>query len=219
MGMVGGLRAICLTSDLQLGSIRADAGAKEEVRRHLAIAGSKQEGTSVQSPQAFFDLVALALGDQIDLIQYQEVGAFDLLIQDLVLGRERQKRRGIDHGDHRITSHASSLEAVDDGVGVGEAGGFDDQQVRFGLLDDLLHGDGETIVVDGAADTAAIDLYHRLHSLQAGDDLAVDADVADFIHDDGDPLLLQAMPHDVLEQRGLAASQKASQDITADLYQ
>ena len=74
-------------------------------------------------------------------------------------------------------------------------------------------------VVDGAANAAAIELHHRLHALQAGDDLAVDANVADFIHDDGDPLLLQAMLHDVFEERGLAASQKAGQDIAADFNQ
>jgi hypothetical protein len=134
-------------------------------------------------------------------------------------GGERQKCCGIHHGDHRVTGHASGLEAINDRVGISQTGGFDDQQVRFGLLDDLLHGDGEAIVIDGAADAAVIELYHRLYTFKAGDDFAVDADIADFVHDDGDPLLLQAMLHDVLEERGLTTPQKAGQHIRTDLYQ
>jgi len=70
MGVVGSMGVICLTASLQPRSIRADAGAEQEVRRHLAVAGFQQEGTSIQAPQALFDLLALALGDQIDLIQH-----------------------------------------------------------------------------------------------------------------------------------------------------
>jgi hypothetical protein len=121
--------------------------------------------------------------------------------------------RRVDHRDDGVEGEPRALHAVGERLGVGDAGRLDDDEMRLDRLDDLLDGEVEAVVVDRAADAAARQLDHLLDRRQAGDDAPVDADLADLVHDDGHRFAAQAVVEDVAQQRRLAASEEAGEDV------
>src|SRR3989442_10031053 len=101
-------------------------------------------------------------------------------------------------------------------LGVGEPGRLDDDEMRLRGVDDLLDRQVEAVVVDRAADAATRELDHLLDVREPRHDLAVDADLADLVHDDRDRLALEPVVEHVAEQRGLAAPEEAREDVYGD---
>src|SRR3989442_6742045 len=101
-------------------------------------------------------------------------------------------------------------------LGVGEPGRLDDDEMRLRGVDDLLNRQVEAVVVDRAADAAARQLDHLLDVREAGHHLAVDPDLADLVHDDGDRLPPKAVLEHVAQERRLPAAEEAGQDVDLD---
>ena len=183
--------------------------------------------------------------EQIGLVQDHEIGAGELVGEHLLervvvvdrrvgaaLPRDRlgssakrpgRDRRRVDHRDDAVDGHAGA----DLGPGEGlhqrlrqrQAGGLDDDMVgRLGAVDQPGQGRQE-IVGDGAAQAAIGQLDDVVVGASrvaaAEQQLAVDAELAELVDDDGQPVPGgggQQMPH----QARLAGAEKAGDDRRGD---
>ena len=187
--------------------------AQQQGQGHLAVTGAQDAGVG-------FDLLEMALqgrepllADQIALVQQQDVAVHHLGPGHFALVNRVTEVFSIDQGDDRIKpggiAQVTSEEGHGHRQGIGQAGGFDHQVVhRLGPLQDPIHR-FEQLAIDRAANTAVAQLHHVF---AGGDDqVVVDADFAEFIHQYGGfkPLLVT---EDVVQQGGFAGPQKAGDD-------
>ncbi len=98
---------------------------------------------------------------------------------------------------------------------VGEAGGFDDDGVELALAPHQAVEDAHQIAAHGAADAAVVHLEHFL--VGADHQIVVDADLAEFIDDDG-VFLAVRLGQDAVEQRGLAGAEIAGEHGDGDFF-
>src|SRR5437870_646076 len=193
-----------------------DAGREEHVAVERATHGLHALGARVQLGEPALEARHGGRVDQIELVHDQEVRRLDLRPRDLRLGELPLDVGRVDHGDDRIEPEARVLHAVGERLGVGEPGRLDDDEMRLRGVDDLLDRQVEAVVVDRAADAAARQLDHLLDVGEAGHHLAVDPDLADLVHDDGDRLPCEAVLEHVAQERRLPAAEEAGQDVDRD---
>ena len=91
---------------------------------------------------------------------------------------------------------------------IGEPGGLHDDGVELALAPHQPVDDAHEVAAHGAADAAVVHLEHFL--VGAHDQVVVDADLAEFVDDDG-VLLPVRLGQDAVEQRGLAGAEIAGQ--------
>ena len=216
--------------------------AEQHVGVDLAVAGGDD-----------FDRPAKMIGDlafgrrarrrvqQIDLRQDHQIGAGDLVLEDLlnrvvvvegVIGRALGRQgveiaghltggqgRAVDHRDHPVDGHPATdvrpLKRLHQGFGQGQARGFDEDVIdrRAGRQNGF---QGRLKIVGNGAANAAIGQFDDIF-LGAGvdaaalKDLAVDADIAKFIDDDGEAPAAR-MGQQITDQSGFPGAQKAGDD-------
>ena len=117
------------------------------------------------------------------------------------------KTFGIDHSQNGVEPgqipQFGAEEGKGDGQGVGNAGGFDHQVVNaIAFIQHPVHRLHQ-VVVNGAADTAVGQLHHVL--LDGDQKLAVDIDIAKFIHQHGNAKGVEVLQN-VVQQSGFAAA-------------
>ena len=186
-----------------------------------------------------------ALIEQIALVEHDEIGAGDLILEHLFdrivmiervvgLALRRQRiqierdaavgqRRAVDHRDHAIHRHAAldrrPMERLDQRLRQRQAGGLDHD-----VLDPRHHGeDGvqrrHEFVGHGAAQAAVGKLDDVLLGARgvaaAFEDLAVDADVAELVDDHRQAAPAGVGQH-VADQRRLPGAEKAGDDRAWD---
>ena len=147
------------------------------------------------------------------LLSDDHVGEGDLV---LGLGRVAQPRReplGVGDRHHRVEPRRSPHVIVDeeglrDRRRIGEACGLDDDRVEPALALHQPLDDTDQVAAHGAADAAVVHLEHFL--VGADDEVVVDADLAEFVDDDGvfPPVRLA---QDAIEQRRLAGAEIAGE--------
>ncbi|MFK4715567.1 hypothetical protein ABIF56_006269 [Bradyrhizobium elkanii] len=99
-------------------------------------------------------------------------------------------------------------EGLRDRRRIGKAGGLDDDGVELALaLHQAVH-DADEVAAHGAADAAIVHLEHFL--IGADDEVVIDADLAEFVDDDG-VFLAVVFRQDAVQQRGLAGAEIACQ--------
>ena len=98
---------------------------------------------------------------------------------------------------------------------VGEARGLDDDGVELALAPHQPVEDAHQIAAHGAADAAVVHLEHFL--VGADHEVVVDADLAEFVDDDG-VFLAVRLGQDAVEQRGLAGAEIAGQHGDGDFF-
>ena len=124
----------------------------------------------------------------------------------------------VDHGGHRIQPRPRLDVVVDEErlrhrPGIGEPGGLDDDGVEaargagLSLHQPLKHAD--QVAAHRAADAAVVHLEDFF--VRADDKLVVDADLAEFVDDDGVALAV-VLREDAVEQGGLAGAEIAGQN-------
>ena len=91
---------------------------------------------------------------------------------------------------------------------IGKTRGLDDDGVELALALHQPVEDAHEIAAHGAADAAIVHLEHFL--VGADDEVVVDADLAEFVDDDG-VFLAVVFRQDAVEQRGLAGAEIAGQ--------
>ncbi len=183
--------------------------------------------------------------EQVALVEHDEIGAGDLVLEHfldgivmveravgLALASERieigsdlalGERSAVDHRHHAVDGDAAldrrPMEGLHQGLGQSEAGGLDDDMLDSGLAREDLIERRDELVGDGAAQAAIGELDDVL--LGAGgiaaafQDLAVDADIAELIDDDGEPPPVGVLEH-MADQRRLARAEKAGDDGAGD---
>ena len=97
--------------------------------------------------------------------------------------------------------------------GVGEAGGFDDDGVELAFSSHEPVDDAHQVAAHGAADAAVVHLEDFLVGVDH--QLVVDADLAEFVDDDG-VFLAVRLGQDAVEQRGLAGAEIAGEHGDGD---
>ena len=121
------------------------------------------------------------------------------------------------HGD--AAADAGPVEGFEEGFGQREAGGFDEDVLgRVGAVEQRFH-DGQEVVRHRAAE-AAIGEFDDVVFGAAGDaagseGVAVDADFAEFVDDDGDAAAAGIFQH-VADQGGFAGAEEAGDDGGGD---
>ena len=173
-----------------------------------------QGRVGVDGADARFHLPQLGGRDEIALVEDDDVGEGDLA---LGLGRVAQaggEPFGVGDGDDRVQARRLLDVLVDeeglrDGRGVCQAGGLDDDRVEAALALHQALDDADEVAAHGAADAAVVHLEHFL--VRADDELVVDADLAEFVDDDGVALAVR-LAQDAVEEGGLAGAEIAGED-------
>ena len=158
--------------------------------------------------------------DQIGLVDQDDVGEGDLV---LGFGRVLEpvvEPLGVGDRHHRVELGPAADVLVDEeGLRhrrrIGEPGGLDDDGVELALAPHQAVEDAHQVAAHGAADAAVVHLEHFL--VGADDEVVVDADLAEFVDDDG-VFLAVRLGQDAVEQGGLAGAEIAGQHGDGDLF-
>ncbi len=135
----------------------------------------------------------------------------------------------VDHGDHRVhgagVADLGPLEGLHQGLGQGQAGGLDEDLVEVATAGHQLAHDREELFLHGAAQAAVGQFEDAAHGLffAAADaalleDVAVDAQFAEFVDDHRDAATLGVVQH-VAEEGGLTGTEEAGDDGDGELGQ
>ena len=201
---------------------------------------ARHDGSDV----ALQPLVGLGV-DQIGLVQHDQVGGHELVLVDLgqrvvVIDRRIELAlagdglrvvgeaagghgRRIDHGDHAVhrqpRADGRPVEGLHQRLRQREPGGLDEDVLgRDGAVDQRLHGRDE-ILGHGAAQAAIGELDDILLraalDAAAAQRLAVDADAAELIDDDGEPQPVGVLQQ-MADQRRFPGAEEAGDDGGGD---
>ncbi len=226
--------------------LRGEAEAEQHRRVDAAPgAGDNADGAGQGALHRGAGAGEAGLVEQVGLRQGDEVGAGELVVEDLLhrvvmveglvggaLGGERGEvggdaalgqRRAIDHGDDAIDRHPAAdrrpVEGLDQRLRQGEAAGLDQDVVgRRGAGEQRIHG-GDEVVGDRAAE-AAIGQLDDVGLVAGGDaaaaqDLGIDADIAELVDDDGEAAAAGILEQ-VADQRRLPGAAEAGDDGAGD---
>ena len=179
--------------------------------------------------------------DEIGLVEHDEIGAEQLVFVDLferVVVVERwvgqalpSDSRGIvgepslgdgrcvhdrdDAVDRELRAQLRPVEGLDERLRQREAGGLDDDVIRLRLPRHQRRHRGGEFVGDRAADAAVGEFDDRLFRAgppgAAFEKIAIDADVAEFVDDEGEPPPARVR-QEMADQRRLAGAEKAGDD-------
>ena len=192
--------------------------ANDLVKGDVGVVGAVDLRDRVDRVQAFLQRGEFGRGDEVGLVEDDDVGEGDLLhglrrvveVEEDVLGVD-ERHDGVE-GELLLHLRVAE-EGLGDGGGVGEAGGLDEDGVEPVLALHQPGEDAEEIAADGAADAAIVHLEDLLVGLD--DELVVHADLAELVLDDGD-LLAVLLREDAVEQGGLAGAEEAGEDGDGD---
>ena len=157
--------------------------------------------------------------NEIGLVDQDHVGEGDLILRFRRVLEPLGEPFGVGDGDDRIEPRLASDILVDEESlrhrrRIGEPGGLDDDGVELALPPHQPVEDAHQIAAHGAADAAIVHLEDFF--VGADDEVVVDADLAEFIDDDG-VFLAVRLGEDAVEQRGLAGAKVAGQHRDRDL--
>ncbi len=189
------------------------ADAQDQRKRHLAARGAHDARMLRDDADLLRDGIHIMRGDEVALVEQNDVAVDELVACRRALEQVEAEACGVGHRNDRVEPDAiaefGAQEGQHDRQRVGEAGGLDHQVVDLaGEPQDAAQRVDE-IVVDRAADAAVAQLDHV--GIGGDDQLVVDADVAELVDDDRGAHALLA-GQDVIEQRGFAAAEEASDD-------
>src|SRR6516164_4211156 len=201
-------------------AVKVEGIAPEHLRqRNPAALGLVQLGVGVDAADARLHLAERVGLDQVGLVEQDDVGERDLVLR---LGRVLEavlQPFGVGDRDHRVElGLAADIVVHEEGLrhrrGVREPSGLDDDGVELALPAHQPVDDAHEVAAHGAADAAVVHLEHFF--VGADDEVVVDADLAEFVDDDG-VLLSVRLRQDAVEQRGLAGAEIAGEHGDGDL--
>ena len=149
--------------------------------------------------------------DQVGLVEQHQVGEGHLLGRLVELVDVLLEVLGVDHRDDGVELELV-LELVVEEEGlrhrarVRHARGLDEDVVELVAALHELAEDADQVAAHRAADAAVVGLEQLLFG--ADDELAVDADLAEFVLDDGDALAV-LLGEDAVQERGFSGAKEA----------
>ena len=201
-------------------AVEVEGVAADHARdRHRAALGVVDVGVRIDRAHMRLDVEKLRLAHEVGLVDEDHVGEGDLVFR---LGRILQavaQPLGVGDGDDRVELGSPADIGVDeeglgDRRGIGEAGGLDDDRVELALAPHQTVDDANQVAAHGAADAAIVHFENFL--VRIDDEVAIDADLAELVDDDGE-LLAVRLRQDAVEKGGLAGAEIAGQDGDGNL--
>jgi hypothetical protein len=152
-------------------------------------------------------------GHEIGLVQHEHIGKCDLVFRFRRVLQALLHELRIDHGDDRIERGLAAHGFVhEEGLRhrrrIREARGLDQNAVELALALEQPVDDADEIAAHGAADAAVVHLEDFL--VRADDEVVVDADLAELVHDHG-VFLAVRLRENAVQERGLAGAEIAGQ--------
>ena len=210
--LLGGLEEIGL--EFQRAFQVEAADAEHLVERDIGIARAEDFRGGVHLLDACLDLPEVLFGNEVGLVEQDDVGEADLLAHFARVVEVEDDMLRIDDSDDAVEDEGFfhlgvGEEGLRDGAGIGQAGGLDQHEVELVAALAQLGEDADEVAAHAAADAAVVELEDLLVGLD--DELVVDADLAEFVLDHGDALAV-VLGEDAVEQRGLARAEEAGDD-------
>ena len=199
--------------DLQ-DAIQIERAALQHVRQgDLTTLGAVQLCVRIDAADARLYLGQFGLGDEVGLVQHDHVRKGDLVLGFRRILQAVAQPFGVGHGHDRVEPRVL-LHVLVDEKGLRHRGRvrqsrrLDDDGVELALALHQAVENANEVAAHGAADAAIVHLEHFL--VGADDEVVVDADLAEFVDDDG-VFLAVVFRQDAVEQRGLAGAEIARQ--------
>src|SRR5262245_9811800 len=185
----------------------------------LTALGLVQPGVGVDAADARLHLAERVGLDQVGLVEQDDVGERDLVLRLRRVLEALLQPFGVSDRDHRVElGLAADIVVHEEGLchrrGIREPRGLDDDGVELALPAHQSVDDAHQVAAHGAAHAAVVHLEHFF--VGADDEVVVDADLAEFVDDDG-VLLPVRLRQDAVEQRGLAGAEIAGEHGDGDL--
>src|SRR5262252_5303546 len=182
-------------------------------QRNPAALGLVQLGVGIDPADARLHFAERVGFDQIGLVEQDHVGECDLILCLRRVLEAVLQPLGIGDRDHRVElGLAADIVVHEERLrhrrGVREPGGLDDDGVELALPAHQPVDDAHEVAAHGAADAAVVHLEYFF--VGADDEIVVDADLTEFVDDDG-VLLPVRLRQDAVEQRGLAGAEIAGE--------
>ena len=179
-----------------------------------------QPGVGVDGADARLDLAQLGRRDEIGLVEDDDVGEGDLVLRLRRVAQAGGEPFGVGDRHDRVEPRRVAHVLVDEeGLrhrrGVGEARRLDDDRVELALALHQPLDDADEVAAHGAADAAVVHFEHFL--VGPDDEFVVDADLAEFIDDDG-VFAPVRLAQDAVEQGGLAGAEIAGEHGDGDFF-
>src|SRR5215831_3289736 len=201
-------------------AVEIEGIAAEHLRqRDPAALGLVQLGVGVDAADARLHLAERVGFDQIGLVEQDHVGERDLVLRLRRVLEAVLQPFGVSDRDHRVElGLAADIVVHEERLrhrrGVREPRGLDDDGVELTLPAHQPVDDAHEVAAHGAADAAVVHLEDFF--VGADDEIVVDADLAEFVDNDG-VLLPVRLRQNAVEQRGLAGAEIAGKHGDGDL--
>jgi hypothetical protein len=193
------------------------AGVEDLRQIHLRAVGAMHFRQGVHPANAVFHPLEIRRGDQVGLVEQNDIGKGDLLCRLGGLVQHALEMPGISHGDNAIQPQMllklRQVKSVRDGAGIGEAGCLD-QHVIEPLLALLKVGQCFDEIAPHPAAQAAVVQLHDLF-IRANHQLPVNADLTKLIDDDRQPVAMR-LGEQMFQEGCFAGAQKAGEDRDGD---
>ncbi len=175
--------------------------------------GLVDAGGGVDGAHDVFDAGKLFLGDEVALVDDDDIGKGDLVFGFAAVLQAQRQVLGIDQCDDGIElGLGADIVIHEEGLGngdrIGKAGGFDNDAIETARTAHQAFHDADEVTAHRAADAAIVHLVDFLVGFH--DQVVVDADFAELVDDDR-IFLAVVLGQDAIEQGGLAGTQIAGQ--------
>ncbi len=198
-----------------------EAGDGEEDRERDVAAGGFNDADAVEVlAYPFVDDFEVVAGDEVGLVEDDEVGVGDLAdfepVEFVVVG-VGEDGLGVDEAGDAVEAKELSVFAVeeghDDAVGIGDAAGFEDDVVDGVFAGEkALEGEDE-VVADLAADAAVAEADGV--RFDAVDEVGVDVDGSEVVDEDADAEAVVAV-EDAVEESRFSGAEEAGEEGDGD---
>ena len=187
--------------------------AEHGLERHVALHRAMQGGIGIDAADARLDLLQLGLGDEIGLVDDDNIGEGDLVLGLRRILEPRGQKFCIGHRHHGVEPRGVldllvDEEGLRDRGRIGQSRRLDDDRVELALALHQAFDDADEIAAHGAADAAVVHLEDFL--VGADHEVIVDANLAEFIDDDR-VFLAVLLGEDPVEERRLAGTEIAGE--------
>lgn len=178
------------------------------VEGDIAVGGALDAGGRVHAADAVFEGGEFGGGDEVGLVENNDVGEGDLLFDLGGVVEVLDDVFGVDDGDDAVDAVGGfdfvvGEEGLGDGAGIGEAGGFDEDTIEPVLAFHEATEDADEIATHAAADAAVVHLEEFFVALD--NELVVDADFTELVFDDGE-FLSVLLGQNTIEQGGFTGA-------------
>ena len=184
--------------------------AEDKRKRDPALGCAHHPRLRLDLPDRGLNPSQLAGANEIALVEQNDVAVTKLIARSLALEAVEAEVGGIGNGDDRVDAHVvpqfRAQKRENHRQWIGDAACFDDQVIESAVAVEQAKDRVQEIVVYRTADAAVFQLEHV--GVGGGDQIAVDAELAQLVDDDPDAQAL-LVGKDMLDQRGLAAAEEA----------